>query len=143
MRDKKPYAEHPRLIQMMTEIRRVVERIARLEGSARRLEAQKYRCTSHISGMPHGGQKPDLCDINGEIDEINAQISELKQQRNSMICMLDTDPDADRLTRDEYDALKLKYIYDLTHEAIAEELHFSVAKVGRDIRSGYDKLLYI
>lgn len=141
MRDKKPYAEQPRLIQMMLEIRRVINQITRLEDSARRLESQKYRCTSNISGMPRGGQKQDVCDINYEIDELGGKIADLRQQLTGMLCMLDTDPDADRLTADEYAALKYKYIYDLTHEAIAETMHVSVVTVSRAVKSGYDKLL--
>lgn len=141
MRDKIPYAEHPRLIQMMLDVRRIERQIVRLQDSAKRWESQKYKITSHISGMPHGGERLDLCDINQEIDDINAKVLETRQQRNVLIAELDTHPDADRLEPEEYEALKYKYIYELTHEAIAETMHVSVATVNRRINSGYDRLL--
>lgn len=141
MRDKIPYAAQPRLIQMMLDARRIERQIERLKDSARRWESQKYKVTSHISGMPHGGEKLDLCDINQEIDDIMIKVRELERERNTLIATIDTHPDADRLETEEHEALKHKYIRELTHEAIAETMHVSLATVNRKIASGYDKLM--
>lgn len=143
MKEPIPYAEHPRLIQMMLDIGRVEQQITKLRDSISRLESRKYRITSVLTGMPHGGQKADINDINGDIEILSAQIETLAQQRARMLCELDMDPDGETLRPVEYAALKFRYIYKYRYEDIAEILDVSIATINRDIKSGYRRLKMI
>lgn len=143
MKEPTPYAEHPRLIQMMLDIGHIERQITKLRDSIAHLESRKYRITSVMTGMPHGGQKADINDINGDIEIMNAQIADLAKERARMLCELDTHADGETLRPVEYAALKFRYIYKYRYEDIAEILDVSIATINRDIKSGYRRLKMI
>jgi RNA polymerase sigma factor (sigma-70 family) len=137
---EKPQAGKMTLMEMMTEVRRIEKEIERREDNIKRLDAQKYRCTSSISGMPHGGQKPDWYDIDAEIESIEQQISELRRKHGQLISDMDACDEANMLENDEYFILKYKYISGYTNEAIAEAMEISPRTVSRRLKSASEKI---
>lgn len=139
--EERPQAENkPGLMAMMQDVRRIEKQIERHEDSIRRLDSQKYRCTSNISAMPRGGQKADWYEIDAEIETLRQMIAELRRQHAQLVRDMDRCEEADRLELDEYSILKYKYISDYTYEDIADALKMSTMTVYRKHRCALVKI---
>lgn len=115
--------------------------IKRLKQSQERLRARQTRTTSTWhSVVIKGGANGDFAEIQADIEEQNAAIQELVRRYNATMREIDTHPDADVLSNDEFFALKYIYAYGCTIEKAALELKASQSSVWRWQTAAFKKL---
>lgn len=130
---------YPQIVQKMCCAHRIENQIEKYRDMIKRLESSKYRCTSRLSGMPHGGTKMDLNDILAEIDRINGLITVERKKHIDLMHEIAADGDADRLSMDEYRVLMFRYASGMTVRETADALHMSKTSVWEHEQAAFSK----
>lgn len=139
-RDKAETEQLPPLVCKMVRVAQIDKSIAVCLDSLERIESQKYRTTSSLTGMPRGGMSGSKDNVIYKGIALEKRLAALRDERERILLEIADDPVMETLEPEEYSVLVRKYIDGYSLRRIAYLMFLSKSTIDNRLKSALKKI---
>lgn len=138
--EKTEGSQLPPLVCKMLRVAQIDKSVAVCLDSIERVESQKYRITSSLTGMPRGSMGASKDNVIYKGIALEERLNALREERERLLLEIADNPVMEILEPEEYSVLVRKYIDGYSLRRIAYLMFLSKSTIDNRLKSALQKM---